>query len=445
MSIAGRSISRIDDRTGTHRYSRTYIYYIVLLLFLANVMNYGQRMLLSILAPDIKSDIGLSDTQLGLLLGGAFALFFAVAGVPLARVADRYVRRSFLSCAIAFWSAMTVMMGNAGGFLHLFLARMGLGVGQAVCIPSSHSLISDYVPHHRRASALAIHSTGGVVGLALSLLIGGYLVSAFGWRTTMFFVSVPGFVVATLIYFTMKEPPRGYADGQSGQVKHIPLRNVLAHLASSRTYLCVLAAVCLAMFVEYGLNQWLPSFYVRQFGIPIDEVGYYYGLAIAIGGTPGSVLGGFLADRLIRRDPRWMLWFPAAAYAIAIPIGLLMLTRDDSSTALILNGIYAFIVFANSGPLWVAVFVLVRPMMRATTSAITLLAAGIFGLALGPIFVGAISDGLAASLGQSSLRASLVAIECSAVFVILSLILAARYLPAELHRDPVGRQALRQA
>jgi len=332
---------------------------------------------------------------------------------------------------------MTALMGYAATVGHLLLARIGLGVGQAVCIPSSHSLISDYVPPDRRASALAIHSTGGVVGLALSLLIGGYLVSAFGWRTALIVASVPGFVVATLIYLTMREPPRGYADGRTSTPdRPLPFRRVVAHIASSRTYLFLLAAICLAVFVEFGLNQWLPSFYVRQLGMPIEQVGYYYGLAIAIGGAPGSVLGGLLADRLIRRDARWTLWFPAIAYAIAIPIGLLMLTRSDSTTALMLNGLYAFIVYANNGPMWAAVFLLFSSTMRATTSAITLLAAGSFGLALGPVFVGVISDGLMPSLGPASLRAALIVIACSTVFVVALLLFAARTLPSDLQLAP---------
>lgn len=428
------------DRIDSHRHTRGYGYYMIALLFLANVSNYGQRMLLSIVAPGMKVEMGLTDTQIGVLLGGVFALFFALAGVPMARVSDRYVRKTWLSGAIAFWSAMTALMGYAATFWHLLLARVGLGVSQAVCIPTSHSLISDSVLTRYRASALAIHSTGGVVGLALSLLVGGYLVSEYGWRTAMIASSLPGFAVAILVYFTMREPPRSDADGLSGAEDFPPLRSVISHLLSSRTYLCLLFAVCLAVFVEFGLNQWLPSFYVRQFGMSVEDVGYAYGLAIAIGGAPGSVLGGLLADRLIRLDSRWMLWFPACAYLFAVPIALLMLTSSDSVTALVLNGLYAFIVFTTSGPIWAAVLVLVKPRMRATTSAITLLAAGTFGLALGPTFVGIVSDVLMPSLGSASLRAALIAVACSATFVIVSLLLAARHLRAEVDCCPTPLQ-----
>jgi MFS family permease len=173
--------------------------------------------------------------------------------------------------------------------------------------------------------------------------------------------------------------------------------------------------------------------------MPLEQVGYAYGLAIAIGGAPGSVLGGLLADRLIRHDARWTLWFPAIAYAAAIPTGLAMLMTDDSTTALVLNGLYAFIVYANNGPLWAAVFVLFAPTVRATTSAITLLVAGSVGLALGPVFVGLISDGLMPSLGSASLRAALILVACCSVFVIAFLLIASRSLLSELPKAATAR------
>lgn len=414
-------------------FSDKYIGLVIFLLFLANVMNYGHRLLLSILLPDIKAEIGLSDTQSGMLLGGAFALFYALAGLPLARLADRHVRRTFIAVALLFWSILTALMGAVVNFWQMLMVRIGIGVGEAICIPCSHSLITDYVSSKNRATAFAFHSTGATVGITLSLVLGGYLAAACGWRATLMIMAAPGIVLALIIWRVMKEPPRGYADG--GLTKDIEqplLRDVVKYLVSRRTYLFVVLAVCFGMLVEFGTNQWLPSFYVRQFGMTLDDVGLQYGLAVAIGGIPGSALGGILADRLIRRDLRWMLWFPALFYTLAIPVGLFMLMADNAQTALILNGFYAFLILATNGPFWASVFVLVPPMMRATASAVTLMAGGIVGLAAGPLMVGIISDYLTASLGDEALRASLIVIELLAVTVIFSMLMASRYLKTEL-------------
>jgi MFS family permease len=194
-----------------------------------------------------------------------------------------------------------------------------------------------------------------------------------------------------------------------------------------------------SLLVEFGLNQWLPSYYVRQFGLPMAEVGYRYGLAVAVGGIPGSLVGGLVATRLLRSDVRWLVWLPAALYAIALPVGLSMLLATSAKTALLLNAVYAFVIFATNGPFWAACFASVPPGMRATTSAITLFVGGVCGIAVGPVLAGAISDALAARGGGHSLQASLVTIECLVVVVIVSLLMAARYLRGERVQDQSSR------
>lgn len=408
--------------------AQLYVCYVVFLLFLVNAANYGQRMIIAILLPAIKSDLGLSDQQLGILMGGGFALFFAIAGVPLARLADRTVRRTFLAGAAAFWSTATVLFGMTQTFVQMLVARVALGVGESACIPVSHSLLTDYVAHQNRPFALGVHSTGGVVGVTLSLILGGYLASLFGWRITMLLMGIPGFLLAILIVTTLREPTR---HGAAAGGAHVPLRAVIQHLLSLKSYLLLLVAICFSLLVEFGLNQWLPSYYVRQFGMSMTEVGYRYGIAVAIGGIPGSILGGLLANRLLRADVRWLVWLPAAAYAIALPVGLSMLLATSAATALTLNALYAFAVFATNGAFWTACFISVPTMMRATTSAITLLVGGVCGIALGPVLVGAISDALASRPGGQSLQTSLIVVECLALVVVVTLLLAARYLRRE--------------
>jgi MFS family permease len=413
--------------------SASYAAYVVLLLFLANVANYGQRMIVSILLPAIQAEVALTDGQLGVLMGGGFALFYAFAGVPLARFADRRGRVKWLSIAIVFWSAATGLFGLTRSFLQMLAARIALGVGESICIPTSHSLLADYVAAENRPFALGLHSTGAVLGATLSLILGGYLEMRVGWRHAMTYFALSGFVLALLMFATLREPARLGASIRSGS-EPVALREVVTHLKSLRSYILVVIAVCFGMLVEYGLNQWLPSYYVRQFSLSVSEVGFRYGMAVALGGIPGSILGGLLATYLTRRDIRWLVWFPAAMYAIALPLGLSMLLARSASAALALNGAYAFAIFTTNGAIWAACFVHVPTLMRATTSAITLLMAGTTGLALGPALVGGISDALSARGGGHSLQTSLVLVELLAVGVIVPLMAAAPYLRREQER-----------
>lgn len=411
--------------------TRLYLGWVILLLFLVNAANYGQRMVISILLPAIKEEIALTDAQLGILMGGAFALFFAVAGVPLARFADRTVRRTFLAGAILFWSGATALFGLTQSFAQMAAARVALGVGESACIPTSHSLLTDYVKPENRPLAFGIHSTGGVVGVTLTLILGGYLATTIGWRSTMFVAAIPGVLLALLVLFTLREPARRDFGAPGSGVQHFPLKAVIRHLASLKSYVFILLAICFSLLVEFGLNQWLASFYVREFGLAVSEVGYAYGLAVATGGIPGSILGGLVANRLVKLDVRWLAWMPAAMYAIALPIGLSMLLASTAQQALVLNGLYAFVVYATNGAFWSACFAAVPAMMRATTSAITLMVGGIFGVAVGPVLVGFISDVLAPRAGDHSLQASLVAVECLAILVVIFLLCAARHLRRE--------------
>ena len=407
--------------------ARVYAGYVVALLFLANVANYGQRMVVSILLPVIKSDVQLTDSELGVLMGGGFALMYAIAGVPLARWVDRRGRARWLSIAIIFWSAATGLFAVTRTFLQMLSARVALGLGESICIPTSHSLLGDYVSAENRPFALGVHSTGAVLGATLASILGGYLAVRVGWRETLALAAVMGVALAALTATTIREPRHLKAERH----EQPSMRTVLRHLLSLRSYLLVLVAVCFGMLVEYGTNQWLPSYYVRQFSLPLSEVGFRYGLAVALGGIPGSVLGGWVAARLHRGDVRWLVWFPMLMYMVALPIGLSMLLASRPDTALMLNGCYSFAIFTTNGALWGACFVHVPASMRATTSAITLLVAGVTGLSLGPALVGVISDFLSARGGAHSLQLSLVAVETLALGVIVPLLLAARYLARE--------------
>jgi MFS family permease len=428
-------------------HSSVYAAYVVLLLFLANMSNYGQRMVISILLPEIKSEIALTDGQLGVLMGGGFALLYAIAGVPLARLADRRGRVKWLALALMFWSAATGLFGVARTFAQMLAARLALGAGESICIPTSHSLLGDCIRPENRPFALGVHSTGGVVGATLAMVLGGYLGTHLGWRQTLTLFAIAGLGLGLVILLSIREPARGEAHGSSSLPGSVPLRAVLGHLIALRSYVLVLVSVCFGMLVEYGLNQWLPSYYVRQFALPISSVGPRYGLAVALGGIPGSLLGAMLVTILTRRDIRWLVWFPAAMYVVAIPLGLSMLLAPNANIALTLNGLYSFAIFSTNGALWGACFVHVPPAMRATTSAVTLLVGGITGLALGPILVGGLSDAFAAHAGSHSLQMSLVAVECLAICVVVPLVFAGRCVARErgIHPSAEPAAAVRSA
>jgi MFS family permease len=415
-----------------------YTAYVLLLLFLANVENYSQRLVLSILLPAIKTDLSLTDGQLGVLMGGAFGLFFATAGIPLARFAERRGRARWLSIAVVLWSAATGLLAIGRTFTQMLLARIALGVGQSVCIPTSHSLLTDYVEDEQRPFAFGVHSTGGVVGATLCLIVGGYLQTRIGWRDTLLWLTCSGVAVGVLLMLTLREPTHKRPTTSTDTNAVASLAEIVRHLLSIRSYRLVLVAVCFGTLIEFGLNQWLPSYYVRQFGLPVSEVGLRYGLAVACGGIPGGLLGGLLATSLARRDIRWLVWFPAVMYGCALPVGLAMLLVTHVETALLLNGLYSFVIFTTNGALWAACFVGVPPRMRATTSAITLLVAGLTGLTAGPALAGGLSDFWNSRLGAQSLQAALVTVEALAVCVVVPLILTANSLHEPNRSNPGG-------
>lgn len=403
-----------------------YGWYVVWVLFFVNIMNYGQRMSLSVLLPSIKRDIALTDTELGMVMGGAFALLYATAGIPLAQFATRRSRRNILALALMFWSMMTVALGLAQNYAHMLLARVGLGVAQSVSSPCSHSIILEHVSEGRRSTALGLHATGVSAGIMVIGMAAGWLESHVGWRMALVLIGLPGVAMAILVRFGLPDSRPAPVVGDDQPVMP-SLIDTVRHLARSRFYLFVLTGVCIAMLVEYGTSQWLPSYYVRQFEVPVSEVAFKYSLMFALGGIPGCAMGGIVADRLIRRDRRWMVWMPAATYMLAVPVGLCVLTVDSFGLALGLNALYVFLIQSTSGAMFAACYAAVLPQMRATTTAITYLVGGLTGIALGPILVGVISDLLGAHVGDSSLQYSLVVIEAMAIGVVVFLALAARH------------------
>jgi predicted MFS family arabinose efflux permease len=360
-----------------------------------------------VLLPSIKEELMLSDTQLGLLTGFAFAVFYAVFGIPIARWADTGVRRNVIALALTVWSAMTALSGAAQNFIHILLARFGVGIGEAGCIPPGHSMISDYVPVERRSTALGVHTAGATLGSFVGLSLGGWLATIIGWRMTFVAMAVPGLLLALVIRFFLKEPPRGYADGVQA-TESMSIKEVLRFLAGCRSYLHLIAVFAIACFGAFGMIQWLPSYYVRSFGMSTATIGFLFGTAYGIGSGIGTVLGGPIADKLLKRDLRWGCWIGLIVYVVSVPFYLGVFFAPTAVISISFYMVAAITGSLVNAPLFGMIQSVVAPRARALASAITMFAASVVGLGAGPFAVGVLSDLFAPRFGDQSLRYALL-------------------------------------
>jgi predicted MFS family arabinose efflux permease len=410
-----------------------YVRYTVALLAVVNVFNYMDRMAISVLLPSIKADILLSDSQLGLLVGFAFSLFYAVCGIPIARWADRRVRRNVIAAALAIWSVMTALSGVAQNFWQLFAARVGMGIGEAGCLSPAQSIICDCVPLRRRAGILAIHSFGLIVGMMIGLALSGWLAEIVGWRMTFVLLGLPGTALAVVVRLTLREPIRGFFDAQTEQnVVIVPLSQTVAVLWRCKTYRRLVVVAVLNGFVQYGLNLWWPSFYIRSFGMSRSSVGVYLAVAIGAGAGIGMLIGGLLANRSARRDVRVPLKIGALATCFALPSAIGSLFVTSATVSIVLLGTTVLLWSVAAGPIVSAIFSVLSPYMRATAGSFSVLLTSIFGFGLGPFCVGLLSDVLAPSFGYNALRYALLLPVCLIPAMVVGIFAAAKTLPDDL-------------
>lgn len=413
-------------------FSSRYLWYALSLLFAANLFNYMDRMVISVVLPLIKADLGLSDTQLGVLTGFAFAVFYATFGIPIARWADRGTRRTIVSLAIAVWSAMTVLCGMAQNFLHMMLARFGVGIGEAGCVPPSHSMIADFFPTERRATALGIHTSGATLGIVGGLVLGGFIAETWGWRWAFFMLGAPGLLLAIVTQLTLREPTRGAFEEAAVDAPQPPLRDVLRYFARRSSYVHLVIVFAMGSFAAFGIQMWLPSFYVRSFGMSTAEVGFYFGIAFGLGSAIGTLGGGYVADWMGKGDMRKpLLILGVGASAMTLPLSLGVLLSPWAALALSLNLVSSTIGGLANGPLFAAIQSVVDNRMRAIAVAILMFSSSMIGVGLGPLFAGMLSDMLAPRFGDDSLRYSLVILSCLGVYPIVHLWLAVRALPRD--------------
>jgi predicted MFS family arabinose efflux permease len=388
--------------------SRAYANYVLGVLVLVYVMNYVDRQLISILIEPIKAEFGASDAEMGILTGFAFAIFYTVAGIPVARLADVWVRRSVIAIGLALWSGMTALTGLSRSFTELWLARIGVGIGEAGGTPPSHALLSDYFPPERRATALGIFSLGVPIGTLVGYSLGGWIGEHHGWRAAFVWIGLPGIALALLVRLSVREPRRGAFDAGAHAGARASTGEVLRQLVALRTFRWIVPAVSLAAFSGYGFAIWKPVFLMRVHDFSMAQAGLWIGLLSGATGFLSTLLGGFTADWLARRDPSWALRLCAVSVLSALPFQLGFLLWPDP--------IVALLVFVPGGlvggmwppPSYAATQNLVPPHMRALASAILLFFLNLIGLGAGPFAVGLLSDQLAPGFGAESVRWALV-------------------------------------
>lgn len=377
------------------------------LLLVVYIFNFLDRQIVNILAEPIRRDLDLSDTQIGLMTGIAFALFYTVLGLPIARYADRpgTDRAKLIAGALAIWSAMTALCGLAQNFGQLLLARIGVGVGEAGCTPAAHSLIADSVPAEKRASALAFYALGIPIGSLLGMLIGGILADTIGWRKAFLFVGAPGLLLAIVVVLFLRDPRcKQVLDAKAPAPPVLGMGAAIKSLLLSRTYVLLLAAGSAASFLSYGKSTWTTIFFQRTHGLSTSEVGFWFGIGGGIAGITGTILGGWLADRFGRTDRRHVMTAPAIGMAIAAPMAYAAYLMTDWRLALLLLLIPTLLNSLYYGPTYSSAQGLVPLQARAMASAALLFCQNLIGLGLGPLFFGMLSDWFKPMAGDESVR-----------------------------------------
>jgi predicted MFS family arabinose efflux permease len=408
--------------------SGLYRSYVLAILTIVYVFNFVDRQLLVILQEPIKAELNLSDSQLGLLTGFAFALFYVICGLPIARWADKGVRKDIIALALTVWSLMTAVSGLAGNYAHLLLARIGVGVGEAGGSPPAHSMISDIFSKKMRASALSIYSIGIYIGILIGFALGGWIADTFSWRLAFFIVGLPGVLLAIIVRVTVREPERGWSEGaRNGAEPAPPLSQVVRHLWTRPSFRFIALGASLQAFIIYGVGNWFPSYFLRNFDISLTTIGAWMALTSGFGGGLGSFFGGWISDKLGDRDLRWYLWAPAILVVLVVPVLLVALTTDQINLALILTGPFNFLTAAYLGAVIAVSHNLVSLRMRALTSAILFFVLNLIGLGLGPLVVGMLSDSFTAAGLESPLgTAMLICGVTAACGACLLYVLAAR-------------------
>ncbi len=375
--------------------------------------NFVDRAILNIVAEPIKKDLGLTDTQLGILGGIAFAAIYAMLGVPLARLAERKSRLAIITTALTIWSVFTMICGAAANFWQLAIARAGVGVGEAACTPCAHSMIGDAFPPEKRATAISIYSLGIPLGTMAGVLGGAWVAEAYSWRMAFVAVGAPGLLLALVAAFVLKEPVRGRYDPPASETPP-SLAAVIGHLWERPAFRNLLAGVTISTMIAAGHGAFAAPFLLRSpFDVSYSQVALIMGASSGLAGFIGTLLGGMLSDKLAKRDTKLMLQVPAIAYVAIAPILAFAYSSNSLAVLIGLSLIGAVGMTVYLGPTFGALHNMVEPRMRATAVAVVFMVVSLVGLGIGPVLVGAISDFAASTMYDADALCSAKSAACA--------------------------------
>jgi MFS family permease len=386
---------------------RAYKNYMLGVLVIIQMFATVDTIVTGIVLQSIKLDLHLSDLQLGFLTGMAYALFYSVMGLPIARWADRGNRVMIIGLAAAAWSVMVFLCGRAASYAQLLLFRVGVAVGEAGCTPTANSLIADYFGRGERPRAVSIYMLGSSLGLLVGYLAAGWLNQLYGWRVTFMALGLPGLAPAIVAWLTLREP-RHAAAMTSEPGDQPPLLEVFRTLWASRTFRHLLFCWSVAAFFGSGMGQWAPAFFIRSFGLKTGELGEWFAIIYGVGGGLGVYLGGYLASRYAASNERLQMRAMGLVYCFCGVVAALSYLSSNVYLTFVLLAIGHIVANTITGPLFATVQSLVPARMRAISFAIIYLCANLIGLGLGPLATGALSDALHPLLGQESLRYALL-------------------------------------
>jgi predicted MFS family arabinose efflux permease len=397
------------------------------------VLNFADRQIMPILAEAVKRDLRLSDFQLGLLTGPAVALFYALAGLPLAYVADRTNRVRFMAVCIIAWSAFTAFSGVANSFLQMACARVGVAIGEAGGAPVSTSLIADYFPPQLRATAFGIFSSSSCVGLFVGMALGGLSGDAYGWRVAFSIAAAVGLIVA-LLQLTVREPVRGILDpGGAAALKEqgtksLSLPKTIAHLWRIRIFRSAVLSASMANLATASVLAWSPPLTLRKFHIPAAQAGLLIGPSMAVLGGIAIVYGGVITDRLAKRGNRSPLRLVAIVQAAAAPLLLTALFIDDLYVFVALLAMCFSAIVFYAGSIWSVIHNHTPPSMRASAGSVMLLAMTLIGSGLGPPLIGGLADLMRPRFGSNGLQFALIAVAAANIIGATLFMRTARFI-----------------
>lgn len=419
-------------------FSERYRYYVLVMLTLVSTLNFVDRQLMAILLEPIKAEFQLSDTQLGFLTGFAFSIFYAICGIPLAKLADQGNRSRLIAIVIIVWSVMTAFCGLTLGFVSLMLARIGVGIGEAGSAPAVQSQLADYYEPRRRASMVGLQSTGVYLGILLGFLLGGWINQYMGWRSAFLALGLPGVAFAVIFWITVREPPRGRIENISDTGSAPAVLDTLRHLWSRRSYRHIPFAVSFYAFVAYGSMGWGPAFFTRTHHMTSGEIGTWLALSAGLAGGLGCYFGGAISDYVVNRtrDERWHMWLPALFIAVSIPLHFIIYLSPTPLPALLMTAVVWFLGNTWLGPAQATLQSLAGLRMRAMALAVMLFINNLIGQGLGPQVVGILSDRMRAAYGPDSLRyALLIAVVAASILSAFHFGMAGRSLREDLRRS----------